>query len=518
MLATLQRLRLVHLLLLMCAPPLLALVLSVLLGLLGMKSTHRAATEVTQQTLPALQAAMQVAALLQSDASLVLRASAAYDEKDRDGMLARQAGNAQQVDAALARLKASPEPKVQAALKALAAARQDYAGAVQMAIDQLKNGDADGSRTMIVTDALPKLEPAKQALDQLIQAEVALADARAADVDGAYTRSFWMLLGLVLVGALASLMLMGLGLRTVIGQLGGEPRRATAAAVAIADGDLSEPITTRRARPGSLMEAMERMRLQLGQLVSDVRNGVDSLTTASAEIAAGNMDLSSRTEQQAGALQVTASSMEELTATVGHSAEHARSASQLAGAAASAAALGGQTVQGVVHTMERITQPARARSPTSFRSSTASPSRPTSWRSMRRWRRRAPASRAVGFAVVAGEVRLLAQRSAEAAKEIKTLIADSVEKVEEGNRQVAGAGSTMQEVVGSVQKVADLIQEISHAADEQSSGIAQVNGSIGDMDHSTQQNAALVEQMAAAAQSLKNQAQALAQAVAVFRV
>ena len=517
MLATLQRLRLVHLLLLMCAPPLLALVLSVLLGLLGMKSTHRAATEVTQQTLPALQAAMQVAALLQSDASLVLRASAAYDEKDRNAMLVRQAGNAQQVDAALARLKASPEPKVQTALKALAAARQDYAGAVQMAIDQLKNGDADDSRTMIVTDALPKLEPAKQALDQLIQAEVALADARAADVDGAYTRSFWMLLGLVLVGALASLMLMGLGLRTVIGQLGGEPRRATAAAVAIADGDLSEPITTRRARPGSLMEAMERMRLQLGQLVSDVRNGVDSLTTASAEIAAGNMDLSTRTEQQAGALQVTASSMEELTATVGHSAEHARSASQLAGAAASAAALGGQTVQGVVHTMERIS--ASSRKIADIISVIDGIAFQTNILALNAAVEAARAGeQGRGFAVVAGEVRLLAQRSAEAAKEIKTLIADSVEKVEEGNRQVAGAGSTMQEVVGSVQKVADLIQEISHAADEQSSGIAQVNGSIGDMDHSTQQNAALVEQMAAAAQSLKNQAQALAQAVAVFRV
>ena len=517
MLATLQRLRLVHLLLLMCAPPLLALVLSVLLGLLGMKSTHRAATEVTQQTLPALQAAMQVAALLQSDASLVLRASAAYDDKDRDAMRVRQAGNAQQVDAALARLKASPDDKVQAALKALAAARQDYAGAVQMAVDQLKNGDADGSRTMIVTDALPKLEPAKQALDQLIQAEVALADARAADVDGAYTRSFWMLLGLVLVGALASLMLMGLGLRTVIGQLGGEPRRATAAAVAIADGDLSEPITTRRARPGSLMEAMERMRLQLGQLVSDVRNGVDSLTTASAEIAAGNMDLSSRTEQQAGALQVTASSMEELTATVGHSAEHARSASQLAGAAASAAALGGQTVQGVVHTMERIS--ASSRKIADIISVIDGIAFQTNILALNAAVEAARAGeQGRGFAVVAGEVRLLAQRSAEAAKEIKTLIADSVEKVEEGNRQVAGAGSTMQEVVGSVQKVADLIQEISHAADEQSSGIAQVNGSIGDMDHSTQQNAALVEQMAAAAQSLKNQAQALAQAVAVFRV
>jgi len=370
---------------------------------------------------------------------------------------------------------------------------------------------------MIGTDALPKLEPAKQALDQLIQAEVALADARAADVDGAYTRSFWMLLGLVLVGALASLMLMGLGLRTVIGQLGGEPRRATAAAVAIADGDLSEPITTRRARPGSLMEAMERMRLQLGQLVSDVRNGVDSLTTASAEIAAGNMDLSSRTEQQAGALQVTASSMEELTATVGHSAEHARSASQLAGAAASAAALGGQTVQGVVHTMERIS--ASSRKIADIISVIDGIAFQTNILALNAAVEAARAGeQGRGFAVVAGEVRLLAQRSAEAAKEIKTLIADSVEKVEEGNRQVAGAGSTMQEVVGSVQKVADLIQEISHAADEQSSGIAQVNGSIGDMDHSTQQNAALVEQMAAAAQSLKNQAQALAQAVAVFRV
>ncbi|MBN8505723.1 MAG: hypothetical protein J0L58_14735 [Burkholderiales bacterium] len=370
---------------------------------------------------------------------------------------------------------------------------------------------------MVVSDALPKLEPARQALEALMAREVAIADARSAEVGSAYSGGRWMLLVLVLLATVASAVLALAGLRTVLGQLGGEPAQATVAARAIADGDLSHHIATQGAREGSLMLAMEAMRAQLGRLVADVRGGVDSLTTASAEIASGNLDLSNRTEQQAGALQTTASSMGELTTTVQQSAEHARSARALSAEASEAAQRGGAAVQGVVQTMERIS--ASSRKIGDIIGTIDGIAFQTNILALNAAVEAARAGeQGRGFAVVAGEVRLLAQRSAEAAKEIKTLIADSVEKVEEGNRQVAGAGQTMQEVQGRVQKVNDLIAEIAHAADEQSSGIAQVNASVGEMDRGTQQNAALVEEIAAAAQSLKTQADALAQAVAVFRV
>jgi methyl-accepting chemotaxis protein len=517
MLASLQRLRLVHLLALMCAPPLLALVISALFGLRGMSSTFSAAEQITVETLPALESAMQLATLMQSDAALVLRATAVYDDKDKEALLKQQAGNVTQLQAALGVLKRIEDAGVKDKLKAFEAAHKTYAAAVLMAVDQLKNGDAEGSRTMIVSDALPKMEPARQALEKLIAREVELADERAAQVGSAYTQGRWLLLALVLIGAAASVVIALVGLRAVLGQLGGEPARATAAATAIADGDLSHEIDTRGADEGSLVAAMERMRLQLGRLVADVRGGVDSLSTASAEIASGNMDLSNRTEQQAGALQVTASSMEELTATVRQSADHARTASQLAAEASTSAQRGGEAVQGVVQTMERIS--ASSRKIADIIGTIDGIAFQTNILALNAAVEAARAGeQGRGFAVVAGEVRLLAGRSAEAAKEIKSLIADSVEKVEEGNRQVAGAGHTMQAVVDSVRKVNDLIAEISHAAGEQSAGIAQVNDSVGDMDRSTQQNAALVEEIAAAAQSLKTQADQLAQAVAVFRV
>jgi methyl-accepting chemotaxis protein len=259
------------------------------------------------------------------------------------------------------------------------------------------------------------------------------------------------------------------------------------------------------------------MRAQFSQVVGEVRNGVESVSTASGEIAAGNQDLSSRTEQQASSLQETAASMEELTTTVKQSADNARQANQLANTASEAASKGGAVVGQVVSTMEEIT--ASSRKIADIISVIDGIAFQTNILALNAAVEAARAGeQGRGFAVVAGEVRNLAQRSAQAAREIKTLISDSVEKVDAGSKQVAEAGATMNEIVTQVRRVTDLIGEISSAALEQSSGIGQVNEAITQMDQVTQQNAALVEQSAAAAASLKAQANQLAEAVAVFKL
>ncbi len=251
--------------------------------------------------------------------------------------------------------------------------------------------------------------------------------------------------------------------------------------------------------------------------ISAVRASAESITTATTEIASGNLDLSQRTESAASSLQQTASSMEQLTATVHHSAESAVQAKDLAASAAQVAQRGGAVVSQVVTTMGDIN--GSSRKIADIIGTIDGIAFQTNILALNAAVEAARAGeQGRGFAVVAGEVRLLAQRSAEAAREIKSLIGTSVEKVEAGTRLVADAGQTMSEIVASVQRVADIIGEISAASGEQSAGIGQVNHAVADLDHSTQQNAALVEQSAAAAGSLKEQAARLAQLVATFHV
>jgi methyl-accepting chemotaxis protein len=268
---------------------------------------------------------------------------------------------------------------------------------------------------------------------------------------------------------------------------------------------------------GRLMQAMAEMSQRLHGVVTGVRQGVESVNTASAEIAAGNQDLSARTERMASSLQQSASSMEELTATVSQSADTARQANELAAAAAAAAGRGGQAVSQVVANMERISDGSRRIADIigtidgiAFQANIlALNAAVEAVRADEQGR---------GFAAVAGKVRSLAQRSAQATKEIKTLITDSVQPVEAGGDLVAQTGSAMQEIVSSVQRVSSLIAEIAGSAGEQRDGIAQINQAVGDLDQVTQQNAALVEESAAAAQSLNQQARRLAQVVSVFDV
>jgi methyl-accepting chemotaxis protein len=289
-------------------------------------------------------------------------------------------------------------------------------------------------------------------------------------------------------------------------------------AARIAQGDLSARIDTSRGDEfGTLMKSLARMNESLGRMVQQVRQSTDSITTASAEIATGNHDLSVRTEQTSSNLQSTASAMEELTSTVQHSADNARQASQLAASASTVAQKGGAVVQQVVTTMDEIN--ASSKKIADIIGVIDGIAFQTNILALNAAVEAARAGeQGRGFAVVAGEVRSLAGRSAEAAKEIKELINTSVQKVESGTRLVTDAGATMGDIVQSVRRVADVIGEITAASTEQSAGISQVNDSIANLDQMTQQNAALVEQSAAAAQSMREQSDQLAQAVAVFKI
>lgn len=299
--------------------------------------------------------------------------------------------------------------------------------------------------------------------------------------------------------------------------LGGDPNALSEIAQRVAEGNLSSSAGFDSAAEGSVLASLNRMQKNLFSIVSKVRETSNSIATGSAEIASGNLDLSSRTEAQAGSLEETASAMEELTSTVKQNADNARQANQLAVSASEVAATGGSVVNQVVTTMDAINSSSRKIVDIiSVIDGIAFQTNILALNAAVEAARAGEQGR--GFAVVATEVRSLAQRSAAAAKEIKVLIDDSVSKVEEGSKLVAQAGSTMEQVVSSVRRVTDVVTEISAASSEQSDGIEQVNQAITQMDEVTQQNAALVEQAAAASKALQEQAQQLEQAMSMFKL
>jgi methyl-accepting chemotaxis protein len=323
-----------------------------------------------------------------------------------------------------------------------------------------------------------------------------------------------MMLGLALVAAIAGVLLCWLITVSVTGPI----REAVATARRVADGDLTVRVeTSGKSETGQLLQALSDMAAKLRQLVGEVASGAHTVSDTSAQIAQGNVDLSQRTEEQASTLEETASSMEELTSTITQNAEHARQASQLAVGASEVARKGGQVVGQVVSTMSGISESSRKISDIiSVIDGIAFQTNILALNAAVEAARAGEQGR--GFAVVAAEVRNLAQRSAAAAKEIKTLIGDSVDKVDAGSKLVHAAGQTMDEIVVSVKKVSDLIAEIAAASQEQSSGVEQVSAAVTQMDQVVQQNASLVEEATAATESMKAQAGALLQMVSRFRL
>ena len=378
-----------------------------------------------------------------------------------------------------------------------------------------KDTSDDGARLMVGTEFQPALDAYLASINKLVSLQGVMITESAQAVDTGFTMAQWFISCLGVLALLLGIVAAVLIARSLKRQLGGEPDAAVSIANSIAAGNLAVQIHIKPGDRHSLLFAIGSMRDQLSGVVTQIRSGADTMATASSEIAAGNLDLSSRTEQQAGSLEETASAMEQLTSTVKQNADNARQANQLAVSASGIAVEGGEVVARVIDTMSSIN--ASSRKIVDIISVIDSIAFQTNILALNAAVEAARAGeQGRGFAVVASEVRGLAQRSAAAAKEIKALIGDSVDKVDAGSRLVEQAGNTINQVVTSVKQVSDIVGEISSATQEQSTGIEEVNRAITQMDEVTQQNAALVEEAAAAAASLQEQAARLAQVVSVF--
>jgi methyl-accepting chemotaxis protein len=416
-------------------------------------------------------------------------------------------------DAAQAKLDAIIAlPEARQLLAAVNEAHSKYGNSMGRMLGQLKGGDRDAAVATMSQSVRADQGAYFAAVNKLITFQVALMQASGKEATETASTARMIMIALGVSGGILSLFTAWYITRSIVRPI----NFAVKVARTVADGDLSSSIQVRSTdEVGQLSAALKDMNDSLARIVTQVRQGTDTIATASAEIASGNADLSARTEQQAGSLEETASSMEELTATVKQNADNARQANQLALSASEFAGKGGAVVAQVVGTMASINDSSRKivdiigvidgiAFQTNILALNAAVEAARAGEQGR------------GFAVVAGEVRNLAQRSAAAAKEIKSLIADSVNKVDNGAKLVDQAGHTMEDIVASVKRVTDIIGEIASASQEQLDGIEQINVAISEMDETTQRNAALVEQASAAAGAMSEQASQLSGTVGVF--
>ncbi|GAB3363878.1 MULTISPECIES: methyl-accepting chemotaxis protein [Giesbergeria] len=400
------------------------------------------------------------------------------------------------------------------------AALQAYEADAKVALTLLQEealAEPRGSVEHLFKVTVPLANKADDLLTALVVRKTKNAQELDKEGDEIYaTLRLWMLV-LTAAGVLTGVVIGVWMTHSLQRQLGGEPGDVAQAANAIAAGDLSHTIDDSRAAPGSVVRAMHGMQESLRTIVGTVRASSDSIATGAGQISSGTADLSQRTEEQASNLEQTAASMEEIASTVQTNADTARQATQLANNASQTAHRGGEVMGQVVTTMADINEASRKIADIiGVIDGIAFQTNILALNAAVEAARAGEQGR--GFAVVASEVRSLAGRSAEAAKEIKALIGNSVDKVEAGGKLVDAAGQTMQNIVREVQRVTDLIAEISASTVEQTSGIGQISAAVAQLDQVTQQNAALVEQSAAAADSLNHQAQQLVQAVAVFKL
>ena len=406
------------------------------------------------------------------------------------------------------------EPERRALLAKITDARTKAVPLIAKARELGRSNQTEEGVAYLKSTVVPAVREWQQTITAMIADQTARNETQQARGKADFERMRAVLVGVTLLALLVAVAVGWFITRSITRPM----RRAVEVARTVAAGDLSSHIDVDSTdETGELLAALKDMNGSLQTIVSQVRSGTETLVTASGQIASGNLDLSSRTEQQASALEETASSMEELTATVKQNSENARQANTLARSASDVATRGGAVVADVVTTMGSIH--ASASKIVDIIGVIDGIAFQTNILALNAAVEAARAGeQGRGFAVVASEVRNLAQRSAAAAKEIKTLIGDSVEKVDAGSRLVQQAGSTMEEIVGSVRRVTDIMGDISAASHEQEAGIEQINTAIGEMDAVTQQNAALVEEAAAAAQSMQEQSDQLEQLVSTFKL
>ena len=488
------------------------------IGGFGLHMAQKALNGITRELIPAINTTVSARThLLEGNAATATLVASIYDREGMQRAKTRWDKAQLGLDKAIDAFGASAiEPDSQAKLAEFRGHISRYRVAVTPVANKIL-GDGYGSAQDALADIKAADESYALAMGLLQGIEVNLttgSESVFTQVDALVTTIFS-----VLVMAFAACCVIGVLLAVRLSHSIVEPlHQASRLATRIAAGDLRETVQQTGAdEAADMMRSLSTMQAALAEIVGQVRESAERIEVASAEVASGNLDLSNRTEQTASELQQTASSMTQLSSTVSQSAEAAGNAKLLAGTAANAAGRGGDVVSRVVTTMDDIN--ASSKKIADIVATIDGIAFQTNILALNAAVEAARAGeQGRGFAVVAGEVRLLAQRSAEAARAIKVLIATSVDKVSAGTQLVGAAGTTMTEIVASVQRVADIIGEIATAADEQSSGLSLVNGTVVQLDQMTQQNAALVEESAAAAQSLKEQATRLSQLMVRFQL